>query len=480
MHNKYRFCLTGLMEPFQQAYKLDSYRRRLGLKTALCNISGKIWAFVDEDHEVTVLIDSVQQMTLKLENCDTHAEIIVTLVYAKCDRIERIELWEPLYHLASDMTLPWLVGGDFNVITDEKEMYGGMPVTLNEVEDFRHCIQTCNLTDLGYKGSIFTWWNGRGAEDYVFKRLDRCLGNFEFQQHSPLLLECKQQVQQFKKSFKFLNFWTKHETFLEVVKENWETDLQKVLSTWSKSTYGDIFQKITNLEEVVKDHEAIFESNPSYSNKEKLMKVQAELTRVLHLEEEFWKQKAGISWFQEGDKNSKFFHAYVNGRRKFLLLNRIQDSTRTWLDSEDDITKEVKDPTKHEVKQVVFGLNYESASGPDGYTSLFFQKCSDIVGDDMFNMEYKQASGQMINKSKSSIYLHDRVDEEKNSTRYLVSSFGAILLVNEADIGLDGILHVCLKMKVVWDLDHLVTCQWHCLPNCGGISGLNHLCGVHS
>ncbi|XP_060216564.1 uncharacterized protein LOC132644040 [Lycium barbarum] len=346
MHNKYRFCLTGLMEPFQQAYKLDSYRRRLGLKTALCNISGKIWAFVDANHEVTVLIDSVQQMTLKLENCDTHAEIIVTLVYAKCDRIERIELWESLYHLASDMTLPWLVGGDFNVITDEEEKYGGMPVTLNKVEDFRHCIQTCNLTDLGYKGSIFTWWNGRGAEDCVFKRLDRCLGNFEFQQlfpgldiahliklssdHSPLLLECKQQ-------------------------------------------------------EVVKAHEAIFESNPSYSNKEKLMKVQAELTRVLHLEEEFWKQKAGISWFQEGDKHSKFFHAYVNGRRKFLRLNRIQDSKRTWLDSKVDITREA-DPTKHEVKQAVFGLNYESASGPDGYTSLFFQKCSDIIGDDLFNM----------------------------------------------------------------------------------------------
>ncbi|XP_059295467.1 uncharacterized protein LOC132048800 [Lycium ferocissimum] len=267
MHTKHIFFLIGLMEPFQQAYKLDSYRRRLGLETALCSVSGKIWAFVDAEYEVNVLVDSVQQMTLKLSNSNNSTEMIVTLVHAKCDRIERRELWESLYHLASDKTLPWLVGGDFNVIIDEEEKYGGLPVTLNEVEDFRHCIQSCNLSDLGYEE--ITHLIKFGSD------------------HLPLLLECKQQVQQFKKSFKFLNFWTKHDTFLDVVKYNWETDvlansfmtfnvklkkMKKVLSTWSKSTYGDIFQKITNLEDVIKAHEAIFEANPSYANREKLMK----------------------------------------------------------------------------------------------------------------------------------------------------------------------------------------------------------------
>ncbi|XP_060201759.1 uncharacterized protein LOC132630196 [Lycium barbarum] len=412
---------------------MESYRRRLGLETAICNVSSKIWAFVDEEYEVTVLMDTVQQLTLKLFNWDVDMELVVTLVYAKCDRIERIELWDSLYNLASDMTIPWLVGGDFNVITDEEEKYGGLPVSLNEVEDFRHCIQSCNLTDLGYKGSVFTWWNGRGEDDCVFKRLDRCLGNFELQQlfpgleinhlikcgsdHSPLLLECKQEVQQFKKHFKFLNFWTKHDTFIDVVKENWETDvvansfwtfnvklkkMKQVLSQWSRSTYGDIFQQITNLEEVIKAHEALFESNPSYANREKLMKVQAELTRVLHLEEEFWKQKAGMSWFQDGDKNSKFFHAYVKGRRKMLQLKRIQNSQGQWLDNEEEIAEEaigffqaqfhetviptqfdilkhvpsmitneqneelVAVPTKEEVKHAVFGLNSTSAGGLDG------------------------------------------------------------------------------------------------------------------
>lgn len=80
-------------------------------------------------------------------------------MYAKCDAIKKIELWDTLYALASDMSAPRIVGGDFNVIWDEKEKFGGLPISLTEVDDFRHCINTCNLHDLGLKVSILTWWN---------------------------------------------------------------------------------------------------------------------------------------------------------------------------------------------------------------------------------------------------------------------------------------------------------------------------------
>ncbi|XP_070008698.1 uncharacterized protein [Nicotiana sylvestris] len=209
----------------------------------------------------------------------------VTLVYAKCDAIERIELWDSLYAMAADMDVPWLVGGDFNVIWDDEEKFGGRPVTLNKVDHFRHCMNTCNLFDLGFKGSIYTWWNGRAEEDCIFKRLDKCMANIDFQQmfprievthlpktgsdHCPMLLKCNLESTVVKKSFRFLNFWTKHSTFKDVVNENWNADFEanpftlfnhkmkkvkKGLSQWSKSTYGDIFKKISSLEEVVKVH----------------------------------------------------------------------------------------------------------------------------------------------------------------------------------------------------------------------------------
>ncbi|XP_070040903.1 uncharacterized protein [Nicotiana tomentosiformis] len=148
---------------------------------------------------------------------------------------------------------------------------------MNEVDNFKYCINTCNLIDLEFKGSIYTGWNGRTDDACIFKRLNRCLSNLEFQQmlsgleithlsktssdHCPLLITCDTNAAPIKKSFRFLKFWLKHETFQEVVKENWTVDfsgnpfhvfnhklkkLKRALSVWSKSTYGSIFQKRRN------------------------------------------------------------------------------------------------------------------------------------------------------------------------------------------------------------------------------------------
>ncbi|XP_016457905.2 uncharacterized protein LOC107781683 [Nicotiana tabacum] len=240
MHREHYFEFIGIFEPMQQSHKIERYRARIGLAQAVVNVSNKIWAFIDEIFEVTILYNMTQQLTLRLMHSETHVELILTLVYAKCDHTERIELWDTLYAMTSDMTVPWLVGGDFNVIWDEEEKYGGLLVSLIEVDDFRHCINTCNLTDLGFKGNIFTWWNGRSEEDCIFKRLDRCFGNNELQQtfpgleithlskigsdHCLMLLKCDIETPPIKKSFRFLNFWTKHKDFKDVVKENWNAD----------------------------------------------------------------------------------------------------------------------------------------------------------------------------------------------------------------------------------------------------------------
>ncbi|XP_075109006.1 uncharacterized protein LOC142180816 [Nicotiana tabacum] len=436
MQRQHHFKFIGIMEPKQKRKKLERYRRRIGMLQAFSNVSNKIWVFVDDDHGVDIVYDLEQQLTLKFTNLDIQISFVVTFVYAKCDSIE-----------------PLACGGDFNVTWDEEEKFGGLPISLNEINDFRHCITTCNLSDLGFKGSIYTWWNGRGEADCIFKRLDRCLGNLELQQlwpgievthlskigsdHSPMLLNFNPNAAPIKKAFKFLNFWCKHSTFKEVVLQNWKADftgdpffvfnhklkkLKKALSLWSRATYGDIFQKIASLEEVVLVHEIQFERFPTVQNRERLQKVQAELLRFLAFEEEFWKQKSGMSWFQYGDRNTKFFHAQVNGRRRRLQLKRVQDSNGIWLENSKDMADEavrffqaqfhedtvstafdifdhvpalvdhaqnkelIQQPTKEEVRHAVFGLNGESAGGPDGFTRSFFQTCWDIIGDDIVDM----------------------------------------------------------------------------------------------
>ncbi|XP_070009723.1 uncharacterized protein [Nicotiana sylvestris] len=291
-HRKNHYEFIGLMELMQQARTLEKYRNRIGFAQVIANVSNKIWAFIDEVYEVTVMYNLVQQLTLRLYHSETHVEFVLTLVYAKCDAIERIELWDSLYYMASDMTIPWLVGGDFNVIWDEEEKFGGLLVHLNEIDDFRHSINTCNLSDLGFKGIEVQHLAKIGSD------------------HSPMQLRCDIKKPPVKKPFRFLNFLVEHASFKEVVKQNWNADfsanpyvlfnhklkkVKKALSGWSKSTYGDIFQKIASLEEVVIVHEAEFEANPTKQNRQRLQNVQAELIRYLALEEKYWKQKSGMS-----------------------------------------------------------------------------------------------------------------------------------------------------------------------------------------
>lgn len=56
-----------------------------------------------------------------------------------------------------------------------------------------------------------------------------------------------------------------------------------------------------------------------------MRKEVAELRKYRKLEEDYWKQKAGMTWFKEGNKNTKFFHDHVKGRRKRLMIHNIED-----------------------------------------------------------------------------------------------------------------------------------------------------------
>lgn len=95
---------------------------------------------------------------------------------------------------------------------------------------------------------------------------------------------------------------------------------------------------MATLEEVIWVHEAQFELIPSTKNRARLHKAQAELKVQLIREEEFWRQKTGMDWFNVGERNTKFFHAIVKGRQKIIRLNKIQNEDGEWLEQQGEIS----------------------------------------------------------------------------------------------------------------------------------------------
>ncbi|XP_070045342.1 uncharacterized protein [Nicotiana tomentosiformis] len=184
----------------------------------------------------------------------------------------------------------------------------------------------------------------------IFKRLDRILVNLPFQNlfptikvehlirigsgHAPLYMSYGEQRSNYIKPFTFLNFWAKHENFKEKLKR-----VKAALAKWSKNTYGDIFKQLAIREDIVRVKEMLFEEEPTVENRIVLQKAQAELKSYLSIEEQYWKQKAGITWFTEGDRNTRFFYNYVNGKRKKLQLKRIQDNNGAWVENRKALAK---------------------------------------------------------------------------------------------------------------------------------------------
>lgn len=45
------------------------------------------------------------------------------------------------------------------------------------IEAFCEVLSPCELRDLGFAGSMFTWCNNRDGQDSIFERLDCCVEN---------------------------------------------------------------------------------------------------------------------------------------------------------------------------------------------------------------------------------------------------------------------------------------------------------------
>ncbi|XP_070054441.1 uncharacterized protein [Nicotiana tomentosiformis] len=231
MQKEHGFFIVALMEPFQTQGLIQTYRRRLGMEFAISNVNGKIWLFLDASVEWELLIDTDQQLIIKVYH-------------------QELKLWDNLYYLDTDMELPWVVGEDFSVILAEEEKIGGLPVYPPEIEDFAFCVNSCGLFDTSYKGSAI--FPNIEVEHLIRTGSD----------HAPLLMHCREDAMQFK---------------LKRVKI--------ALSRWSNLTFGDISKQLAIREDIVKIKEILFEEDPIMENR--IMLQQAELKRYLSIEEQY-------------------------------------------------------------------------------------------------------------------------------------------------------------------------------------------------
>ncbi|KAF5442860.1 hypothetical protein F2P56_035476 [Juglans regia] len=196
---------------------------------------------------------------------------------------------------------------------------------------------------------------------FTKERLDRDVANLQWSEifcdrmvealtvsqsdHKALLLDLRQQNFVYKKKrrvFRFEAKWTRDEERVSVVERAWmraEIDqnpgrnIQGKLNScegglirWSKSREKEAALILKQKTERLKREQ----ENEGPHNGELIRKLQEEMGSLLEQEDLKWRQRAKKTWYQLGDKNTKFFHSYATHRRKKNLIKEIKTLKVEW------------------------------------------------------------------------------------------------------------------------------------------------------
>ncbi|GMI67914.1 hypothetical protein HRI_000460700 [Hibiscus trionum] len=185
--------------------------------------------------------------------------------YGNLVESQRHASWRLLRELGNNQTLPWIVAGDFNEIAYSFEKQGGRLRPERNMVGFRDALEDCHLTDLGFKGTWYTWERGKLQTNNVRERLDRMVANPSWWQlfprymvshlphsisdHCPLLLDTSGADRHLSKDthneFRFEAIWLMEDGVEEIITHSWNAsteplpkrlkDLGCTLATWWKN-----------------------------------------------------------------------------------------------------------------------------------------------------------------------------------------------------------------------------------------------------
>ncbi|XP_062118440.1 uncharacterized protein LOC133832068 [Humulus lupulus] len=167
-------------------------------------------------------------------------------------RTSREILWNDLQGLAVDISVPWMVVGDFNEILSLHDRIGKKS-TMKISSKFSECLTTCHLEDLKFSGCFYTWNNKQRADERVYSKIDRALVNSKWTDHfpnseavflpegifdhSPILVHVTLEMHLEKKPFRYFRMWKEAPCY-----EN------KLQTSWNLSVNGTpMFQLVSKL-----------------------------------------------------------------------------------------------------------------------------------------------------------------------------------------------------------------------------------------
>lgn len=81
---------------------------------------------------------------------------MITTVYARCNALDRLEVWKDIDQVAYANQIPWIIGEDINVILNKEEKLGELFLTQHEATYFLNATIFGAITKFKFIGSKYT------------------------------------------------------------------------------------------------------------------------------------------------------------------------------------------------------------------------------------------------------------------------------------------------------------------------------------
>ncbi|GKE65601.1 RNA-directed DNA polymerase, eukaryota, reverse transcriptase zinc-binding domain protein, partial [Tanacetum coccineum] len=289
----------------------------------------------------------------------SHTHCYMINVYAPQDDRKKETLWHNILNHMERNQGHYFIFGDFNVVRNASERIG-TAFNSSSANAFNQFILDGHLWDFPLGGHLFTRINNRGDK---LSKLDRflitenttsLLHNYHAQviechisDHRPILLSPS--TTDFGPTpFKFYNSWLIDKNLQDIVIDFWNhhddscpnpivrfgkkmKDLKLLIKDWSKKRSSTQSGVKSELLKKIKDFDdAIARRTDNFVLDSQRVTWLTDLRNIESKESLDYSQKAKIKWGIEADENSKFFHASVNQKRRYLSIHGIKHEGQ-WL-----------------------------------------------------------------------------------------------------------------------------------------------------
>ncbi|KAL6204037.1 hypothetical protein ACLB2K_021307 [Fragaria x ananassa] len=411
--NLHKMDILVICEPRVPFAKAKRFLKKHGFPDAEIEeargFSRAIWVLFYKNKIIVSFVDSNPQSVTVNVKVNNHAWLL-TALYASPTHSVRSLIWNYLSEFASSVHLPWLIIGDFNDLYSSADKNGGS--LAGKFGGMRSWVDSFGLVDLGFQGPEFTWTDKR-----VRERLDRsfCTDAWRIMfleafvqhlprmksDHCPLLLQLFFNVVSLgiNKPFRFQAMWFQQEFYNDFVKDKWQSYNGDVHCKVNKLV-GDLQEWNSKVleEELIKEYELLRDQEAMY-----------------------WQQKSRVSWLQNGDRNTNFFHLSTMVRRRNKIeglfdnsgdlcteLGTMKEIAASFFNSlftykptesmdfsiphlflmldVDAIDWLSRAVSMEEVYKALFSIGGLKAPGVDGFPAVFFQKYWNMFSNEVFNL----------------------------------------------------------------------------------------------